>query len=222
MSFSFPSVVLHSLSASIMAYGYNQLKTLPIDALVSTQYGGHFQYLTIQGLAIAWLTTIFALASDLFPSINALRKLKRIFFMIAMPLEVVISSIYWPLLLVATHLILQPANTTPSSSSELPKLIRIPLTVDLALHAVPALSLLADFMLFETKYSRKQAVFGATLVASSFTLWYSWWVERCGRINGVYPYPFLTHNTFEGRVLIYLGAGFLAWVSFCFINYFHK
>jgi len=52
MSFSFASVLLHSLSASIMAYGYNSLKILPIDSLISTQYGGHFQFLTIQGYVL--------------------------------------------------------------------------------------------------------------------------------------------------------------------------
>ncbi|KAK7467042.1 hypothetical protein VKT23_004104 [Stygiomarasmius scandens] len=223
MSFSFASVLLHSLSASIMAYGYNSLKTLPIDSLISTQYGGHFQFLTIQGLAIAWMTAIFGLASDIFPSVSVLKSLKRALFMIALPVEVVISSIYWPLLLVATQLILQPDNSAPSSSPDVqPKFMRIPLSVDLALHAVPALSLLADFLFFEKKYSQKQATYGAPLVASLFTLWYSWWVERCGSINDVYPYPFLTNNTFEGRILIYLGAGILAWVSFYLINRLHS
>jgi hypothetical protein len=63
--------------------------------------------------------------------------------------------------------------------------MRIPLSVDLALHAVPALSLLADFMIFEKKYSRNQVTYGAPLVAATFTVWYAWWVERCASFNGV-------------------------------------
>lgn len=100
--------------------------------------------------------------------------------------EVVISTVYWTLLLSFPDLIiLQRAQlSVPSSSSEIPVDFRIPLPVDLALHASPALALLADFILFEDKYTAKEARYGAPIVATLFTLWYSTWVEYFGSVNG--------------------------------------
>jgi hypothetical protein len=69
-----------------MTYGYVSLGTLPTDAWIRNQHGGHSQFLTIQGFAqvvavfklvlklnsdrlgIAWTTMIVSLVLDLFPS----------------------------------------------------------------------------------------------------------------------------------------------------------
>lgn len=70
--------------------------------------------------------------------------------------------------------------------------------MDVALHAVPAISLLLDFFLLERKYSRKTAVFGGFIVAAASGLWYAWWVEECAKYNGICEYPklpaFLRHT----------------------------
>ena len=62
-------------------------------------------------------------------------------------------------------------------------LVYIPLEMDLALHAAPAISLTLDFFLFESKYNRKATHLLAPLLALSYTVWYSWWAERCGAMN---------------------------------------
>lgn len=103
----------------------------------------------------------------------------------------VISSIYWTLLLLFPVLIIQPSqpgSSPPSSSAEL-GLVRIPLWIDLALHAMPALALVVDFMLFEVKYSRKAVVLNAPIATSLFAVWYSCWVEHCAKINGTCTFP---------------------------------
>jgi hypothetical protein len=112
-----------------------------------------------------------------------LKTLKRSVFIIAMPLAVVISSIYWTLLLAAPTLILPPSpqNTVPTSSSEVPALMRLPLEHDLALHAAPALALFADFILFERRYSAGAASYGAPAAALIYCAFYSTWVEYCAR-----------------------------------------
>ncbi|KAF8831408.1 FAR-17a/AIG1-like protein [Lentinula edodes] len=216
-------ILLHSAAAAIMISGYHNLTKLPINAFISTQYGGHLQYLTIQGLFITCATTLISLLMDLFPSVNALKPLKRILLIIAMPLSITISSIYWPLLLLATQLILQNGSGEPSSSPHAPQpLLRIPLPMDLSLHAVPALTLLADFLLFEKKYTRKEIRYGGTGISVVYTVFYAWWVERCAGFNGGrFPYPFLTDNPFEIRLAIYVGAGMLAFSSFWLINRVH-
>lgn len=104
----------------------------------------------------------------------------------------VISTIYWTLLLAFPQLILRKEEifetafeSEPSSSAEAPHLARIPVKMDLALHAVPAISLLLDFFLFERKYTTKQATYGGFVVAAASGFWYAWWVEECAKYNGI-------------------------------------
>ena len=99
----------------------------------------------------------------------------------------VISSIYWTLLIFVPHLILRPKSAEDldmHSSGATDDLIRIPLSLDLALHAVPGTVLLLDFFLFERKYSKKHARYGGALVAVAAGSWYSWWAEYCAEYNG--------------------------------------
>ena len=107
--------------------------------------------------------------------------------MLALPLAVVISSVYWPLMIFCSEMILMPSPgvTEPTSSSAVPKLMRLPLTVDLALHAVPGISLLLDFIFFEKKYGGKELNFGAPLITALAGLWYTTWVEYCASYNGM-------------------------------------
>ena len=72
----------------------------------------------------------------------------------------------------------------PTSSNAVPKFIRLDLNVDLALHAVPALTLFLDFILFERPYSHKAARRGAPLLSVLAALWYGSWVEYCASYNG--------------------------------------
>ncbi|TDL27363.1 hypothetical protein BD410DRAFT_782456 [Rickenella mellea] len=205
-----------------MAWGYLGLNSLPLDAWIKKQKGGHFQYLTIQGLAIAWLTMMASLACDLFPSNSGIRRFKRALFMIALPLAVVISTIYWTLITLLPSLILQADQTQSEPTSAAPELslMRIPLRVDLALHATPALTLLANFFLFETRYSIAETKYPAAIVTTLYGIFYALWVEYCAKHNGHFPYPFLEHPL-RGRLLVYSGASLLALLSFRAINSMH-
>ncbi|KAF7304802.1 MFS general substrate transporter [Mycena kentingensis (nom. inval.)] len=98
----------------------------------------------------------------------------------------------------------------------------VPLPTDICLHAIPCLSLLADFFLFERKYGRMSMTTVAPILSLLCTAWYGWWVERCASFNGHFPYPFLTMNPFEIRVRIYGGAGIMAYGTFYALNALHK
>jgi hypothetical protein len=39
----------HAAAAGVMAFGYHSLQNLPVDRQIRNQYGGHLQFLTIQG-----------------------------------------------------------------------------------------------------------------------------------------------------------------------------
>jgi len=219
MSFQ-QAVLLHGSAAAMMAYGYGSLGLLATDTWGKSQKGGHFQYLTIHGLSVAWLTMVMSLAVDFFPSSVAIKNTKRVLLMTALPLAVVISFIYWTLILLFPSLILQKdPNSQPSSSID--TLMWVPLPVDLALHAVPGMALCADFMLLESKFSKNEARYGAPLVISLAAVWYVSWVEYCASFNGTFPYPFLTENPFEIRVGIYITTTTFALVSFWALNVLH-
>ncbi|KAJ6630680.1 FAR-17a/AIG1-like protein [Mycena sp. CBHHK59/15] len=212
------SALLHVNAICVMTYGYKALNGLSINTWIESQYGGHFQFLTIQGLAVAWLTMFIGLVEDFFPSIYGVRVVKRSLFIIAMPTETIISSIYWTLLLTFPHLILQGM---PSESASTSVIQRIPLRMDLALHAAPALALLADFMIFERRYRKADILYVAPVLTFLCTMWYGWWAEHCASINGTFPYPFLTQNPLEIRLRIYAGAGTVAFLSFYALNILH-
>ncbi|CAA7271803.1 unnamed protein product [Cyclocybe aegerita] len=220
--------LLHGKALATMTYGYRSLGGLAIDTFIRNQYGGHFQYLTIQGLAVAWLTMVASLFSDLFPSIRAARSIKRYLMIMAMPLAVVISSIYWTLLVFFPALIIQknlsgPSGAVPSSSTNATPEFRLPLTIDLALHAAPALSIILDFFVFERKYNKNEVEAGAPVAISLYALGYTLWVEHCAQKNdGIFPYPFLTESTLPIRIGIYVGAAGLATVSFKLFNSLHS
>lgn len=102
-------------------------------------------------------------------------------------LAVVISSIYWTLLIFFPKLILrapEPGELGPTSSDEVPELLRISRSLDLSLHAAPGTFLLLDFYLFELKYSKFHARYGGAAVAAVAGIWYACWVEYCASYNG--------------------------------------
>lgn len=108
-----------------------------------------------------------------------------------MKLNVVISSIYWPLILFFPAAILRKAASNSAENTMTDTLMYIPLEMDLALHAVPAVALALDFYMFERKYGRKSTVFLAPLVAFAYAIWYGGWVEHCSsRNNGICMWPY--------------------------------
>ncbi|KAH9945955.1 FAR-17a/AIG1-like protein [Epithele typhae] len=211
---------LHTTALAAMGYGYSSLPHTIAGVPIDEMKGGHFQFLTIQGLAIAWLTMLTSMACDLIPSSTLLRNAKRAFLMGALPLAIVISVIYWTLLIFLPTLILLE-DPEPSSVAGEPESQRLPLHVDLCLHAIPAISLIVDFYLLEKKYSKSISRYGALSLASVLGTWYACWVEHCAAYNGFFPYPFLTYNPPNVRAMIYAGATAFAAGAFMLLNALH-
>jgi hypothetical protein len=206
-----------------MAYGWFGLGNIGASAFIEQQHCGHSQYLTIQALGVSALTMALSIVTDVIPS-QTLEDIKRIFLMVSLPLSVVVSTIYWTLLTFAAHLLMpeQWSTTTsePSSSNAGPILMRIPLPVDLALHAVPCIALAINFFAFERKYGLQAMAQLAPVVTAVVALWYMVWVERCATLNGFFPYPFL-NTSFVNRAIIYVASTCLAFYSFKFLNWIH-
>ncbi|EAU88605.2 hypothetical protein CC1G_04311 [Coprinopsis cinerea okayama7 len=236
MAFSAFRGLFRLASAGAMITAFRSLNTSAVDAFIRNQYGGHLQYLTIQGLFIAIATMLIGVLTDVIPPLRhgglilsdgpaSLRSFRRSLFIAAMPLAVIISSIYWTLLVFFPDLIIASdvsATPEPTSSDAAPVPFRLPLSIDLGLHAVPALSLLLDFLVFEKKYSRKEVNIHVPVVVALYAVFYGLWVEHCASRNGnIFPYPFLTQNPLKVRIVIYAGAAFLAFGSFKLLNRVH-
>ncbi|KAG6376457.1 FAR-17a/AIG1-like protein [Boletus reticuloceps] len=132
-------------------------------------------------------------------------------------MEFIITSIYWPLLLFLPHLILPPTDVSPTAGLA----PTLPLQVDLALHAIPLLTVLVDFFVFEPKFPRIYAHTAAPAAIVAFSVWYASFVEYCATLNGTFPYPFLTYSPFAVRVMIYTAVAGIGLGCFRTLNALH-
>ncbi|KAI6045370.1 FAR-17a/AIG1-like protein [Pisolithus marmoratus] len=220
-------LALHTAAASILAYAWSRIGSLPFDDLISEQKGGHLQFLTIQALVGAWAYIGLCLVWDLFPGVRQLglvRFVKRMLLMVALPLAFVVTSIYWSLYFFFPTLILRPENSfagAQASPSLVPKLLRPPIHVDMAMHVAPFATVLADFLAFERKLSRWQLNKSAPITLLLYGVLYACWVEYCSFHNGVFPYPFLTINPPGLRAMVYACVTILAFISLKLLNCLH-
>ncbi|KAG7442916.1 uncharacterized protein BT62DRAFT_954385 [Guyanagaster necrorhizus] len=215
MAFYSLPVLLHCSAAAIMVWGFRWLNQLPFSP---KQYGWHYPALTVLGLHVAFLAMIVGLLVDFVPSLKgkSLRTLKRALIMIAMPVEAVIASIYWTLIIFFPNLIKMKAT---ADGAPIPFL---PLSVDLSLHAVPGIALVADFLLLEKRYSRRTVAHYSIPTVVVCTAAYGAWAEWCASINGFFMYPFLTDNPFAIRLAIYAGGASVGYLSFRVLNAIHS
>lgn len=77
-------------------------------------------------------------------------------------------------------------------------------------------------MFLERKYTKPASTVGAPVLAVAAGTAYATWVEHCAKINGKFPYPFLTLSNFPGRIAIYVGAVFSALMVFWGLNKVHR
>ena len=83
----FTSVIFHGTALSIMLWGFNSLSTIAANEWISKQKGGHFQFLTIQGLVLAALTMSLSLICDLLPNPQLFQTARRALLIIALPVS---------------------------------------------------------------------------------------------------------------------------------------
>ncbi|KAG9016363.1 hypothetical protein FRB90_003113 [Tulasnella sp. 427] len=217
------ATVFHATALSYMTWGYIALGDVIGESAIPMQRGGNWQFLTIQGLALSWITLGLCILSDILPKSNATAR--RFMLMAALPLEVVVAAIYWSLILLMPALMvptMQNPTTEPTSASPpLPALFFIPVPIDLALHLSPVVSLILHFFLLEAKYSVRWVNQWAPAVAAAYATWYSAFAEWCAIENKTFPYPFL-NVAFPIRLAIYAASTLIAISSFKGLNGVHK
>ncbi|KAL7422239.1 hypothetical protein Q5752_002885 [Cryptotrichosporon argae] len=224
-------LLFHAVAVGVMIHGFRGLDALARNYEIPQEYGGFFQYLTILGLFSTILGMLFACLSDLLPAVQWPRTIKRFFLLFSLPVEITISSIYWPLVLFAPALMFPPAPehaTTPEPSAvaagDAPAdlLFRIPLWMDLSMHALPALALVFDFFIFERRFRPPYSTLGAVALAGTFGTAYALWIEHAAVVNGKFPYPFLTLMQPAERVVMYVSSTAFATAVFWALNWAHR
>ncbi|ORY09297.1 FAR-17a/AIG1-like protein [Clohesyomyces aquaticus] len=202
------SGVVHVFGLLIFYSDFKYLRDHP--NFINDSYGWHLQYLTIIGLALSTLCFLSGLASDITSS-PTLFLLKNYLSLLAAPLEILISLLYWTLLSISPSLVI-PTTLPP-----------LPLLNDLSFHLLPSLLLTLDTLLLSPPWPTapmNPAAPVITLVTSSVLSFAYWiWIEVCYAHNGFYPYPiFGLLDTwqrvglfaFSGGMMCLVGAGLRA------------
>ncbi|KAI9833078.1 MAG: hypothetical protein M1826_000445 [Phylliscum demangeonii] len=134
-------------------------------------YGWHFQYLTNLGLALATITFCLGLAADVTLS-PALFMLKNVLAMTSLPLEVLVSAMYWGLRAIDPKLVV-------------PEFMILDPLADFGFHVMPAFLLTLDLLLLSPPWtitilpSVGTSLSAIVMMASTATLHWLY-----GRING--------------------------------------
>lgn len=161
------------------------------------------QFLTILGITICTACFTLGLLADI-TSNSTLFMLKNYIALVAAPIEIVISILYWGLRAIDTSLVVPPHLPLP------------PLIYDLTFHFFPALVLTLDTTLLSPPWPSSPMNPNAPLImlvtstAIAFSYW--WWIELCFAHNGFYPYPLFELLTTTQRVGLFAMSGATMWV----------
>lgn len=189
------SLILHILGVLSFCYNFHFLTIW--DTPFAVAYGWHFQFLTILGLSVSLIAFVIGILSDLTLS-STLFDMKNAICIVATPIEVLISLLYWGLRAI------DPSLLMPDDMS-------IALLPDMGFHLAPAVFLTIDLVLFSPPWTvPTYGVFSISTVLA-FSYWY--WVELCFSHNGWYPYPLFALLSTVQRVLLFVFCAFLTTTS---------
>ncbi|KAF3005861.1 hypothetical protein E8E13_009002 [Curvularia kusanoi] len=186
----------------------------------SSSYGWHLQFLTIIGIAISTVCFTFGLLADITSSSTSppassasppsatfssfCFAAKNYLSLIAAPIEIVISILYWGLRAIDTGLVVPPDMPLP------------PLGADLCFHLVPAVVLTLDAILLSPPWPSSpvnpDAALWTLATSTGFVFAYWWWIEICFSHNGFYPYPIFGLLSTAERVGLFTMSGVIMWV----------
>ncbi|ORY79927.1 FAR-17a/AIG1-like protein, partial [Protomyces lactucae-debilis] len=187
----------HALSVALLTYPYSYILRNPNE--ISSAYGWHFQFLTILTLTIAYIQFMLACLHDLTGN-ETILELKQILLLIAGPVELLISVLWWGLKLVDPTLLIP---------EELLKVF--PLSADLSMHANPAILLLIE--IFFVSDALEHSTTTAAAIYAAYGTGYLVWLEHCAKMNGFYAYPMLGLMTQGQRIATFAGATAFAFAS---------
>ncbi|UPK95524.1 hypothetical protein LCI18_006459 [Fusarium solani-melongenae] len=188
----FPAALLHAVGVASFIYSFYLLTTW--KSIFTDAFGWYFQLLTVVGLATSLLAFTFGVLADLTLS-DIFFDAKNTTSILATPLEVVISVLYWSI-------------KVYDSSLLMPRALDIDPLLDIGFHLAPAVLLSLDFIVFSPAW--KITARGMMPLSVALALVYWCWIELCFQRNGWYPYPlFGQFSAIERSLIFVLAAGLL-------------
>lgn len=162
------SALVHLLGIISFSLSFRWLFMYPNPE--ADKYGGSFQFLTIIGLALALTSMVLGLLADLTSS-RTLFHAKNIVSVCSTPLEVLVSILYWGISLIDKRLLF-------------PEELQLPFLPDFGFHAMPAIMLTLDLLLFSPPWAIKFP--GAIGLSTALAFAYWAWIEYCFSYNQTY------------------------------------
>ncbi|EGV66174.1 hypothetical protein PSN45_003429 [Yamadazyma tenuis] len=195
------------ISTAIGLYGLYEISLIELPAPL--RGAGKWQFLTNLSLLFSILTFSVGIISHLTRS-EAIFQLKNFLHVISFVAEAVVTSVYWPLRLFFLHYLVNDGN------------IRIKLTVDLAIHFMPFVSLAIDFFFFMPNFTIKTR--SAFLLFISLTSAYWFWLNSIIDLErgGIFPYAFLNIGNNLTRLIIFWVIGFSAFLQFLLMRFLYN
>lgn len=160
------SLLIHLVGVASLGKSFHFL--LSWDTPLADSHGWYFQFLTIIGLALSLSVFVLASVADITGS-TALFDLKNLISIVATPLEVLISTLYWGICAIDTSLVVQPG-------------FELSTWVDIGFHLAPAVLLTLDLILFSPPWTISGYGMMSLSTVVAFSYWY--WVEVCFSKNG--------------------------------------
>ncbi|KAK8925264.1 hypothetical protein H634G_05851 [Metarhizium anisopliae BRIP 53293] len=182
-----PSLSLAMHLAGVAALGKAFQFLFSWDTPLAKSHGWYFQFLTIIGLTLSLAVFALAAVADVTGS-TALFDLKNLISIVATPLEVLVSTLYWGICAIDTSLIVPPG-------------FELSTWVNIGFHLAPAVLLTLDLILFSPPWTISSYSMMSVSTVFAFSYWY--WVEICFSKNRWYPYPMFELLTTGQRVLLF-------------------
>lgn len=197
--------VINAVSFGLGAWALRYL-VREVDLPPHLEGGGQWQFLTNLSLLFTLIVFFVGFVAHVTKS-PTLFNLKNALHPIALVLECVVTTVYWPLKLFFLHLLVKD----PTSKM-------IPLYVDLCLHLLPMISLLMDYLFFMPKWTITNKTALTTCVVLSSLYWF--WLKQLVDFEngGEYPYSFLNVEHEVTRIFIFQIVCFVGFASFLFFK----
>ena len=160
------SLLLHIIGIASFSYNFHFLTVW--DTPIARSYGWHMQFLTIIGLSASLIAFVLGALADITLSPTPFQA-KNAVAVLATPLEVVISILYWGLRLIDPKLLM-------------PDDFYLHIVPDMGFHLAPAVLLSLDLVLLSPPWTIPAYGIMAISTVIAFAYWY--WVELCFSHNG--------------------------------------
>lgn len=167
--------------------------------------GGHWQFLT--NLSLVYSLVVFGVGflAHLFHS-SLLFNIKNNLHPVGLALESIVTVVYWPLRLFFLHLLIKD-----------PAEFNIPIPVDLAIHLLPFVSLLVDYLVFMPRWTIKNSTALGLVVVLATGYYYLLENLIDVEAGARYPYAFLEGSD-EKRLVVFAIITAVSYVQFVLLK----